>query len=458
MTRLLPALFLLLGAAVALAQGSGPPHVLLIGIDTWRGDHLGRTGNDWIQTPHLDALAADGVAFSRCMSTAPWTLPSFASIMTGLLPYRHGAVGGAYQRLGEDHLTLAEYLAGGGYAAAGFVSINYLSPEFGMGQGFNLPMPPGLDPALDRAERITWLGLETLRTADLRRPHFLFLHYFDVHAPYDPPPPYARMYYGGDEYAPGETVLSLVRSERNRAPNRGTEMYDWLGEVTDPDFPVKEYAAGVSYVDDHVGQLMAYLKAKGLYDRMLIVVVSDHGEHLGEHDLWFTHLEPFQECLHVPLLIKLPNNAFGGQVLDTPVSTLDILPTVLDALTVRPPADIDGRTLLPLIAGRTAGHQTLLAAEQGAVPESFMKTLIDWPWKLMVSERPGEGRRTRLFDLNRDPGELHDLAAEHAAKTRSMERRLWRIFDPENPIVEGRLPIPADVDEDTRRKLEALGY
>ncbi|HPF35297.1 sulfatase [bacterium] len=455
---LLPALLLAAAAWAQAPDGFTPPHVLMIGIDTWRGDHLGRTGNDWIETPHLDALAADGVAFSRCYSTAPWTLPSFASIMTGLLPYRHGAVGGEYQRLGEDHVTLAEYLAAGGYATAGFVSINYLSPEYGMGQGYTVTAPPGLDLDLDRADRITWLGLETLRTRDLSQPHFLFLHYFDVHAPYAPPPPYDRMYYRGNETAPGPTVLSFVRSDANRAPNKTTAMYDWLGDVTDLQFPVKQYAAGVSYVDDHVGQIVAYLKQRGLYDRMLIVVVSDHGEHLGEHDLWFTHLEPYQECLHVPLLIKLPHNAFGGQVLDEPVSTLDVLPTVLDALTVRPPEDIDGRTLLPLIAGQTQGHRTRLMAEQGAVPGSFVKTLIDWPWKIMVSERPAEGRRVRLFNLNDDPYETVDLAAEHAAKAERMERRLWRTFDPENPIVEGRLPIPADVDEETRRKLEALGY
>ena len=110
------------------------------------------------------------------------------------------------------------------------------------------------------------------------------------------------------------------------------------------------------------------------------------------------------------------------------------------------------------IAGQTQGHRTRLMAEQGAVPGSFVKTLIDWPWKIMVSERPAEGRRVRLFNLNDDPYETVDLAAEHAAKAERMERRLWRTFDPENPIVEGRLPIPADVDEETRRKLEALGY
>jgi len=460
MTRRLAMILLtVLIATGVLAQPARrikPPHILLIGIDTWRGDHLGCTGNEWIQTPHLDALAADGVAFSRCYATAPWTLPSFASIFTGLLPNRHGAVGGAYQKLGDDHHTLTEYLSSTGYETSGYVSINYLSPPFGMGQGFTGITPNGLDPELDRAERITWLGLETLRVRDLTQPNFLFLHYFDVHAPYDPPAPYTRMYYQGDELAPGTTVLDFVRSEKNRAHNRGTEMYDWLGDVTDPEFIVKEYAAGVSYVDDHVGQLIAFLKQQGIYDRMMIIVVSDHGEHLGEHDLWYTHAEPWEECIHVPLIMKLPNNAFGGQVFDTPVSTLDVMPTVLDVMMLQAP-DVDGRSLLPLIGGQTAGHRTQLISEQGASAENYMKTLIDWPWKLMVVRTDGTSE-SRLFNLNTDPEEKVDLAQKHEAKLRQMERRLWRVIDPDSPIVENRAPIAADVDEATRQKLEALGY
>jgi len=449
-------LMLLAFGAVAQPAGFQPPHILMIGIDTWRGDHLGCTGNDWIRTPHLDALAADGIVFSRCHSTAPWTLPSFASIFTGLLPNRHGAVGGAYQKLGDDHHTLTEYLDVMGYRTSGFVSINYLSQPFGMGQGFNQEAPPGLDGSLDRASRITWLSLEALRTQDLTLPTFLFLHYFDVHAPYEPPLPFSRMYYQGDELAPGSRVLDMVRSEQNRAANRDSEMYDWLGDVTDRDFPIKEYAAGVSYVDDHVGQLVAFLKAKDLYRDMLIIVVSDHGEHLGEHDLWFTHSEPWQECIHVPLIMKMPTNVFGGQTIDVPVSTIDIMPTVMNILSLEAP-DVDGRSLLPLIAGQTAGHQTKMIAEQGASPDDYMKTLIDWPWKLMVVMKEGTSE-SRLYNLNADPGETIDLAQKHAAKTLQMERRLWRVINPESPIVENRVPIAADVDDATRKRLEALGY
>ena len=462
MKRILSTALLILATVApgSAQQRPGPPrampHVLLIGIDTLRGDHVGCAGNDWIRTPNIDALAADGVLFTRCFSTAPWTLPSFASIFTGKLPYHHGAVGYDHQRLGEGHHTLAEFFAVAGYQTSSFVSISYLTDQFGMGQGFTGVAPPGLDPDLDRASRITWLGLETMRTRDPKRPLFLFLHYFDVHAPYTPPAPFSGMYYEGDAKGAGDPVLDFLRSEANHARNRDSGMYDWLEGVTDLDFGVKEYAAGVSYVDDHVGNLMSFLKAEGLYDNMLIVLVSDHGEHLGEHGYWFTHAEPFQECLHVPLLIKFPKGSFAGSVVDAPVSTMDLMPTMLETVNIRPP-EMDGRSLLALCAGLRSSVGSLLVSEQGGSEMGFSKTLIDWPWKLMYERKQG-GESYSLYNLNADPGESIDLSAVNAAKTGMMKRRLWRIFDPENPLVEGRAAIPADLDDETRKKLEALGY
>jgi len=463
MKRMMTAALLLILATtsvVSAQQRPTPPrkmpHVLLIGIDTMRGDHLACAGNDWIRTPNIDALAADGVLFTRCFSTAPWTLPSFASIFTGLIPYRHGAVGSDYQRLSDDYDTLTEYFDVAGYRTHGYVSINYLTEPFGMGQGFNSSAPPGLDADLDRASRITWLGLETVANHDMNRPLFMFLHYFDVHAPYTPPAPYTGMYYDGDAKGAGEPVLDFLKSDANTARNRDSGMYDWLEGVTDLDFGVKEYAAGVTFVDDHVGQLVASLKERGLYDDMMIVLVSDHGEHLGEHDLWFTHAEPYQECLHVPLMIKFPEGHFAGTVVDSPVSTLDLMPTMLETVNIRPP-DMDGRSLLPLCAGRATSVGSLLVAEQGGHVDGFSKVLIDWPWKLLYSRSKGVEAYS-LFNLNADPGETSDLSDEHAAKTKQMRRRMWRVFDPDNPVVEAGTAVSADIDEDTKRRLEALGY
>lgn len=431
------------------------PNVILLGIDTMRGDYLHCAGNDWIQTPHMDALAGDGALFTRCYSTAPWTLPSFASIFTGLLPYRHGAIGGDYLRLDEKFDTLAEYFNALEYVTAGYVSINYLTPAFGIGQGFNAPFPEGMDPELDRASRITWLGMNFWEQFGDRK-FFTFLHYFDVHAPYTPPELFAKRYYEGDETAVGVPINDFLLSEWNRVPNRANGMYDWLDGVTDIDFPIQEYAACVTYVDDHVGQLVADLKEKGLYDSAMIILVSDHGEHLGEHDIFFTHAMPYHEAVHVPLIIKFPRNELSGTVIDTPVSTMDIMPTVLSYMGIVPP-EMDGRSLLRLITGQAGNVGSLLIAEQGSAEDDLAKTLIQWPWKLLYFLQ-GTDERYELYNLKTDPGETVNLAVDNEAVLRRLRIKLWQVIDPARKLTERREALGVEMGENDKRVLQSLGY
>lgn len=431
------------------------PDVVMIAIDTLRSDHLHCFGNDWIRTPHLDALARDGVRFTRCYATAPWTLPSFASIFTGLTPSHHGAVGGTREVLDDRFTTLAEHLGRAGYRTYGFASVKWLTRPFGTAQGFNFELPLASPPDLEGGPLVTALARATF---DLPRdkPLFTFLHYFDAHAPYAPPPPFTRMYYEGDERAPGAPVLDFLRSPANAAPNRAGGLYDWLAGVTDLRFPAREYAAGVSYTDDHVGRIVAELKRRQRYDDTLIIVVADHGEHLGEHGLWFTHALPYQETLHVPLLVKLPLGRAAGRLIDTPVSTLDILPTLLDWLDL-PAAEGDGRSLRNLVEGRDRGDASLLVAEQGSESDDFSKSLIDWPWKLIYFRSPA-GERYELYDLSRDPEERHDLAAQRPADLARLSARLWTLFAEQRPLGFGAASGPADLDAPAQRQLRSLGY
>ena len=450
-------LVLAVGGLVARdrSQSTRRPDVVMIAIDTLRADHLHCLGNEWIRTPHLDALAGDGVNLTRCYATAPWTLPSFASIFTGLTPSHHGAVGGAREVLDDRFTTLAEHLDQAGYRTYGVASVRWLTLPFGTAQGFNFELPLVPPRGLEGGPLVTALGLATF---DLPRdkPLFTFLHYFDAHAPYAPPPPFTHMYYEGDERAPGVPVLDFLRSPANAAPNRDGGMYDWLAGVTDLQFPAREYAAGVSYTDDHVGKIVAELKRRGRYDDTLIIVVADHGEHLGEHGLWFTHTLPYQETLHVPLIIKLPHGHAAGRVIDTPVSTLDILPTLLDWLDL-PAAECDGRSLRHLVEGHDRGDASPLVAEQGSEPDDFSKSLVDWPWK-MIYFRTAAGERSELYDLDRDPGERHDLAASRPAELARLSARLWALFEEQRPLGTRAASGPADLDAATRRQLRSLGY
>jgi len=440
---------------------SGPasrPRVLLLGIDTLREDHVGRAGQGGPRTPHLDALAADGIRFTRCLATAPWTLPSFASIFTGLLPSRHEAIGGDFQMLDKDRVCIAERFDGAGYRTFSVTGVAYLTPAYGMNQGYNTGMNvPETMLTHDHAGVATELSLKFFERYG-GGPSFMFTHYYDPHAPYIPPDPFDGLYYGdGDPRGPGEPVLEIMASHTLLDDNKQTGMYEWLEGVTDWQYPVRQYAGEVSYVDDHVGRLIAGLKDMDLYEDMLIVMVADHGEHLTEHDIYFTHYLPYQETLHVPLIVKLPGNRGAGRVVEEPVSTLDILPTIMEIAVLGNAADLPGRSLVGAMLGEAEiGPRTLLA-EQGSSPERFTKALVEWPWKLIYF-REGDRERVELYDLDRDPGELEDLSALRPEVASALTAALWTHFDPASPLTAGDEGRPADLSEAERRRLRSLGY
>ncbi len=458
-------IFLLCGstsATVARARvvsdrpvSSRHPSVLLIGIDTMRGDHLGCAGDDSIETPNLDGLAHEGVLFTAAHAAAPWTLPSFATVFTGLWPSHHGAVGGTHAWLDSRMTTMAEIFSAAGYAVEGVAGIDWLTRQCNMDQGFQPgsgPMPPE---GLDRTKTHTWLAGDFF--ARMRsRPAFFFLHYFSVHAPYTPPPPYDGMYYHGDARAPGEPILTMLLSSSNRAPNREDGMYDFLAGVTDLAYPITQYAAGVTYVDAQIGVLMARLKELGVYDDMLIVVLADHGEHLGEHGIWFTHLLPYEETLHVPLIIKLPRGRHAGTVVDEPVSLVDVLPTVLDETGLSARTALDGRDLGPLMAGRDTGR-SVIAAEQGADPRHDCRTLQEGRWKLLVF-RDDAASRCELYDLAVDPAERHDSASERPGIVARLRRKMEALWPDGWDATTGSAPELPAIDNAARRRLKSLGY
>jgi len=445
-------------AAVPVRQVADGPPVILIGLDTVRGDYLHVAGMSAIKTPHMDALAADGVYFPHCQSTSPWTGPSFASIYTGLLPYHHGFLGGAYSRLGDRFTTVAEYCQADGYPTGGFVTIGWLTKAYGMTQGYDTGQKLVDDDTGGSGPKVTRAGLDFARS-HRGRPFFMFLHYFDAHAPYLPPAPYDEMYYQGDKFAPGEPINDYLQSEENLAlsgTNQG-QMYDWLEGVTDWTYPSRQYPAGVSYVDSHVGDVVAGLKSQGIYDEALIILVADHGEHLGQHGLYFTHAIPFQEALRVPLIIKWPGGEFAGTRVETPVSTLDVLPTLLSVLGRAVPTDIDGRDLTPLAADPLAAGGSLLMAEEGASVGRFIKTVREGEWKLMVYWVQGVFHPT-LYNLALDPGETRDVAAENPDVVARLRARLDAVFAPNHPLA-GVEPLPpVMVNEAELQKLRSLGY
>ncbi len=429
-------------------------NLILIGLDTVRADHLGVYGMSPSPTPEIDAFAAEAVLFRRAYSTAPWTLPSFGSLFTGLLPSEHGAVGGSFVKLAPEKLTLAELLSAHGYSTHGFVGVDWLTSEFGLEQGFD-----ELEAHVEGAVSTRYEQYERKVHAFLddppREPYFLFVHIFDAHAPYTPPAPYDGMYYEGDPRAPDKDSMQVAFSDRNRAMRPPEQLYRWLKGVTDLEYPVRQYKAGISYLDRKVGDLLAKLRESGELERSIVAIVADHGEHLIEHDIYFTHYLPYEETLRVPLLLRLPGATRGGTRIDEEVSGVDLLPTLADLLDVPSPANLAGTSLVSLLSDPDASlKRRWLFAEWGG-PRKNVRAVWSRDVRLLRYEGFG-ARRFEMYDRRSDPRETVPVTEARSELVMRLDSLLERRYAPLE--IPGELGQEPELDAELIERLRALGY
>lgn len=385
--------------AQTLVSETPPPDVYLITIDTLRADHVGCYGYKLVETPALDALAADGVRFTQAFTHSPITNTSHITILTGLLPSVHGVTDFGIP-LSPQHLTAAELLKKRGYQTAAFIGAvildsNTLAPGLDRGFDFYDNFPAKTD-TKERWGRVERRGMEVVDHAeawfDKHRagPHFVWVHMYDPHDPYEPPPPFAEKY--------------------------KDHLYD--GEI--------------AYADSAVAHWIAFLKKAGVYDNSIIIVTGDHGEGLGEHGEETHGLFLYDSTLHVPLILKTPGKmaagAHRGTAIDTEVRTTDILPTILAATGIRAPAELNGESLLPLI--ERTDHERTDSGQAQANRALFGETdyPLRWGWAPLRALRSGtakliEAPRPELYDLQADPKELKNVyAAEGSASDGSTSR------------------------------------
>ena len=384
------------------------PDVYLITIDTLRADHVGCYGYKSVETPALDALAADGVRFAWAFTHSPITNTSHTTILTGLLPSVHGVTDFGIPLL-PQHVTAAELLKKQGYQTAAFIGAvildsNSLAP--GLDRGFdyydNFPKTEGADAegkSSDGRKKARWdrverRGMEVVSHAEAwfgqhrTGPHFVWVHLFDPHDPYEPPPPFLEKY--------------------------KDHLYD--GEI--------------AYADSAVAHWIAYLKKAGVYDNAIIVVTGDHGEGLGEHGEDTHGLFLYDSTLHIPLILKMPSTwkadgagSARGAVIEAQVRTIDILPTVLATTGIAAPAELNGESLLPLIAKAPADSAH---ADRALFGETDYP--LRWGWSPLRALRAENTKwikapRPELYDLRADPKELNNLYAPGTAnvKAQSMQ-------------------------------------
>lgn len=428
----------LLLAVVALALAGGcarpaepdRPNVVLVSIDTLRADHLGTYGYARPTSPHIDRLAAGGVVFENAFAPSPWTLPSHASMLTGVSPYRHGAVRADLQ-IAPDVLTLAERLSRAGYRTAGFVNAPFVGSRFGFARGFALFEERFERRGRDRNEHHERV---LAAAAELREPFFLFVHYMDVHLPYHPP----KRFNVFRRSAQRPRVGKQLEVQRELAD--GTRRLTEDEEHALVDF----YDGEILAVDSKVEQLLELVRTR--FPNTVVLLTSDHGEEFLEHGNLFHARTLYDEVLHVPLVVAGPGVRAGARVTAL-ASLLDVVPTVL-ALTGQPPAsDVQGRSLAGLVAGTepaaATDDRTLDLQNSGPFGQIAQRGARTAHAKLV---RDDLAERTESFDLDRDPGERSPVPPD---------RRLESVVDALRLPPSATLPA---ADPKTVESLKALGY
>jgi arylsulfatase A-like enzyme/Flp pilus assembly protein TadD len=417
-------IFLAAAATVLLGGcGSHPPvsemSVILVTLDTTRADRLGAYGGTAVRTPHLDAVAREGILFETAVSQVPLTLPAHGTILTGLHPAAHGVRHNGIYRLPEEVVTVTERFRDKGFDTAAFIGAYVLNRGFGTEQGFrtydDVPVNRfrgGRDRLFEAERSADQVNERVFRWLDGERGEriFLWVHYYDPHEPYAPP-------------------------EEGR---------DLEGEGYDRE---------ISYLDACFGDLVRRLREDGWLDRSLLVVVGDHGESLGEHGEPTHGLFLYEGAVRVPFLLRAPVLLPEGRRVEGPVGLVDVAPTVLDLLEMPPLDDCGGRSLVPMIRGDEDGTTGLVFAE------TWMPRLeFGWSELYMVRSHRYkyiEAPHRELYDLLDDPEESLNLEGSDAARAEEMAGwlREW------TGGASGEIPEPSrDLGPEEEARLRALGY
>jgi arylsulfatase A-like enzyme/Tfp pilus assembly protein PilF len=400
-----------------LLGSSAPPrpNLLLVTIDTLRADHVGAYGAaDSGVTPAIDALAARGVRFDQAQTAVPLTGPSHATILTGLYPPSHGVRGNVVFTLTENHPTLATRLKRSGYRTAAFVGAYPVAAAFGFAQGFDTfdeefhesgPLDQGAERRANEVAdaALKWFG------ENVGRPFFVWLHFYDPHAPYDPPPPYRQRY-------------------------------------------ANPYDGEIAFTDAQIGRVLDGLRGAGRDRDTVVMVLADHGEGLGEHHELTHAVLTYQSTMRVPFVIAGPAVP-PGRVVSTRVATIDVVPTALALVGMQPDRSLLGRDLGPLIDGRASASDPFYQESLFGRLNCHWAALRGWikdDWKLITGAEP------ELYNLADDPGETRNVAGEQPDRVSRMTAELQRALQRLAPG--GDRAQPRAVGAEQEERLRSLGY
>ena len=431
------------------------PNIILISIDSLRADHLGSYGYHRDTSPTLDALAAEGVLFRTVVSSTSWTLPAHHTLLTSLPPELHGVVDDG-TRLSGKALTLSEVLWSEGYTTAGIVSGPYLAAEYGYAQGFDLYDDYSVAKTSRRAAvygvtspRIlarTESWLEQWNRSERKRPFFLFLHMWDVHYDYAPPPPYDTLF---DPDYRGSLVMKNFMRDRRIHPDMPRED---LAHV------IALYDGEIRHTDSYLERLFDRLRELDAFDETIIAITSDHGDEFFEHGHKGHRLSLYDEVILVPLIVRYPPRVPAGTIVDRQVRLMDVAPTLLSLAGIPIPEEFGTphpkvpdaeRDLTPWIEG--SEPVTSLAAFSHLHEHRLSVRTETSKW----IEHPGTGDQER-YDLTADPGERRNLVGESSDLDLKLHGDLaeWqKKWQAARPLAEG-----TEMTAEQIERLRSLGY
>jgi arylsulfatase A-like enzyme len=443
--------------AASCARAPSRPNIVIVVLDTVRLDYTGPAGADAYLTPAVNALAEEGTSFSRAWSNAPWTVPSHASMFSGLLPSSHRCTGRDF-RFRSEGPTFAELLSESGYRTAAFYSNPWLSDELtGMLRGFEEQYAEsGAGTAIltlaDQGGRRTVANVSSwLAGSDERTPFLMFVNLLEAHLPFDPPDDYRVKHL--PDVPRGYIVPTSLAHELNAGLlDPSTMDFDRIRRM---------YGGDVNTADRYLGEIIGLLKEHGIYDDAVMIVTSDHGENLGDHGYMDHQFGLFPDLIEVPLIVRAPTLLPPGTRVD-PVMLTDIYDTVLDAAGIdERPETPHSRSLLgppadaarPQIAEYTGANPELIRHLRALNPAhdtsrqelAFAKVRVDSLEYTVASDGSEE-----LYDLNIDPGRELNLAAANPAVTGTMLELL--------PGVRPAGSADVEIDEEMREWLKSLGY
>jgi len=400
------------------------PNILLIGIDSLLSTHMSCYGYHRLTTPHMDRFAEGGTLFENTFSPNVPTTPGYLCMLTGKDVFSTQCVALRHRGgIPKGVATLPEILKKEGYntTSIGGGKDNVAWRGFGKYLGYHAW--GGRDEgALHKADALNEVAVPELnRLAKSKKPFFLFLRHMDPHSPYLPPAPYNRMFYHGNECDPKNKSMKPVFDFAPFADY----FRSWMPPgVTDKDYVIAQYDGAVAYMDACIQRLFQQLESLGIFDDTIVVINSDHGETLYDHECWFDHHGIYDVTLKVPLIIRYPKKVPAGKRVAGYNQHMDLVPTLMELAGIKPDVTFDGRSLMPMVRGKRSSH-----ASSFYITECTWMRKHGWrtpEWKLIHALEPDFHFKpeVELYNLIEDPGETKNLAKKHPEVVEMLETQM----------------------------------